>query len=142
MGARKRSDRKVSEGRLTAGALVKIVVLVVLACVGFFGLWAFIFLLSLPFMNPEMSLILSMLISAITIFALITILPTGREHLVPSKKQRVGLYVAWTIVFAFSLPLAKIDPSLFIGFVPALAVSLVVIRYSLGKRKGKEMAQE
>lgn len=64
---------------MTAGGLVKIVVLVVFACVGFFGLWAFIFLLSLPLMNSELSLVLSMLISAITIFVLITILPIRRK---------------------------------------------------------------
>ena len=140
---RQRSDTKVTEEKLTVGLLIRIVALTVLACIGFLGLWAFMFLLSLPLMNLELSVILSMLTSAITIFALITMIPSKRRNLIPSKRQTVGLYIAWAIVFVFTLPLIKIDPLLFLGYLPTLmAVTFIMICDVLRRRKGKEMAQK
>jgi hypothetical protein len=141
---RKRSYRKVTEEKLTVGVLIKIVVLTVLACIGFFVLWAFVFLLSLPLMNSELSVFLSMLISAITIFALITVLiPLRRSQPVPSKRQRVATYVAWTIISALYLPLIKINFLLFLFCLPALTIAtFIVIHDALRWRKGKEIAKK
>jgi len=128
----------VTEKKLTAGAFIKIVVFTVLACVGFFVLWGITFFLSLAFtFNIVLSLFLGFLISAVTIFVLITVLmPRRRIRLVLSKRQTVGVYVAWGIIFVLSLPVIKI-------YLPTLmVVTLIVIYGTLRRRKGKEMAQK
>ena len=136
---RERSDGKVTEEKLTVGTLLKLVVLKVLACLGFFVLWGFLFLLSLPLMNVELSLFLSMLISAITIFALIALIPFRRRKIVASKRQKVGIYVAYAIILAFILPLIKINPVLFLSILPsASAATFILIYYALRSRKGEE----
>ena len=137
----------MTENKLTVGALIKIVVLTILACMGFLVLWGitFVFSLALTFMNVTLSLILSFSISAITIFALITVLipPRRRIRLVLSKRQTVGVYVAWVIIFVLSLPLIKINPLVFLSYLPTLmVVTLIVIYGTLRRRKGKEMAQK
>lgn len=136
----------MTEKKLTVGAAIKIVVLTTLACIGFFVLWGITFILSLAFtVNIALSLILGFLISAITIFALITVLipPRRRIRLVLSKRQTVGVYVAWVIIFVLSLPLIKINPLVFLSYLPTLTVvTLIVIYGTLRRRKGKEMAQK
>lgn len=137
----------MTENKLTVGALIKIVVLTILACMGFLVLWGitFVFSLALTFMNVTLSLILSFSISAITIFALITVLipPRRRIRLVLSKRQMVGAYVAWAIIFVLTLPLIKINPLLFLGSLPALMYALfMIIHDTLRMRGKKEMAQK
>lgn len=136
----------MTEKKLTVGAFVKIVVLTVLGCIGFYVLYFTIFLLSLAFtLNIGLSLFLGLFISAVTIFALITVLipPRRRIRLVLSKRQTVGVYVAWVIIFVLSLPLIKINPLVFLSYLPTLmVVTLIVIYGTLRRRKGKEMAQK
>jgi len=115
---------------LTVGAVIKTVVFTVFVLIGFFVLWGITFLLSLVFtLNIALSLLLSLVISAVTIFALITILmpPWKRSRLVLSKRQKVGAYVAYAIIFVFSLPLIKIDPLLFLSHLPTLTVTFILI---------------
>jgi hypothetical protein len=126
---------------LTFRAVIKIVVFTVLACIGFFVLFgiSFIYISALT-LNIGLSLLLGLFISAITIFALITVLipPRRRIRLVLSKRQTVGVYVVWAIIFVSSLPLIKIDPLLFLGYLPTLvAVTSGVIYETLRGRNGK-----
>lgn len=132
----------MTEEKFTVRTFIKIVVLTVLACIGFFVLWGFIFLFSLPLRNYELSVFLSMLISAITIFALIMVLMPlkRRKYVALSKKQTAGAYVAWAIIFVFSLPLIKIDTLLFLSYLPTLVAILVIIIYHSLRRKRKDMA--
>ena len=121
---------------------IKIVVFTVLALIGFFVLWGITFFLSLAFtLNIALSLFLGLFISAVTIFALITVLiPRRRISLVPSKRQIAGVYVAWGIIFVLSLPLIKINPRLFLGYLPTLVGGTFIVIYgTLRRRKGKEM---
>jgi len=107
----------VTENKLTVGALVKIVVFTILALLGFFGLWAYIFFLSLALtLDIGLSLILGLFISGVTISALVTILTRSRwrHRPVSSKRQRVGAYVVCAIVFILGLPLTKTNPQLFL----------------------------
>lgn len=83
-----------------------------------------------------------MLITGVTIFALITLIPSRRKNIVPSKRQIVGIYVAWAMIFGFSLPLIKIDPVLFLSYLPTLTVTFIVIYYALRSRKEKEIVQK
>ena len=136
----------MTEKKLTVGTAMKIVVFTVLGIIGFFVLWGITFFLSFAFtLNIGLSLFLGLFISAVTIFALITVLipPRRRIRLVLSKRQTVGVYVALVIIFVFSLPLIKINPLLFLSQLPALMfVTLIVIYDTLKRRKGKEMAQK
>ena len=131
----------MTEKNSTVGTAIKIVVFTVLALIGFFVLWGITFFLSLAFtLNIGLSLFLGFFISAVTIFALITVLipPRRRIRLVLSKRQTVGLYVAWAIIFVLSLPLIKINLPLFLGYLPTLMFGTFFVIY--GMRKGKEMA--
>ncbi|TET21000.1 hypothetical protein E3J74_00365 [Candidatus Bathyarchaeota archaeon] len=133
----------MTEKKLTVGTAIKIVVFTVLALIGFFALWGITFLLSLAFtVNIGLSVFLSLFISAVTIFALITVLipPRRRIRLVLSKRQTVGFYVAWVIIFVLYLPLIKINPLLFLSILPTLIFGTFFVIY--GMRKGKEMAQK
>ena len=130
---------QVTEKKLTVGTAIKIVVFTVLALIGFFALWGITFLLSLAFtLNIVLSLLLSLLISAVTIFALITVLvpPRKRIRVVLSKRQKVGAYVAYAIIFALSLPLIKINLLAFLCILPTLLFVLCVVVYDI-LRKGK-----
>lgn len=133
----------MTEKKLTVGTAIKIVVFTVLALIGFFVLWGITFFLSLAFrLNIGFSLFLGFFISAVTIFALITVLipPRRRIRLVLSKRQTVGVYVAWAIIVVLSLPLIKINPPLFLSLLPTLMFGTFFVIY--GMRKGKEMAQK
>ena len=133
----------MTEKKLTVGTAIKIVVFTVLALIGFFVLWGIIFLLSLAFtLNIGLSLLLSLLISAVTIFALITVLvpPRKRIRVVLSKRQKVGAYAVFVAIFVSSLPLIKINLPLFLGFLPSLVFVLCVIANdTLRKGRKKEM---
>ncbi len=130
----------MTEKKLTVGTAIKIVVFTILALIGLFVLWGITFLLSLAFtLNIVLSLFLGLFISAVTIFALITVLipPKKRIRLVLSKRQKVGAYVAWGIIFALSLPLIKINLLLFLSILPTLLFALsVVVHDTLRSRKG------
>lgn len=135
----------MTEEKLTVGTAMKIVVFTVLALIGFFVLWGITFVLSLAFtLNIVLSVFLGFFISAVTIFALITILipPRKRIRLVLSKRQTVGLYVAWAIIFILSLPLIKINLPLFLSYLPTATVVTLIVIYGTRRRKGKEMAQK
>jgi len=136
----------VTEKKLTVGTAIKIVVFTVLALAGFFVLWGITFFLSLAFtLNIGLSVFLGLFISAVTIFALITVLipPRRRIRQVLSKRQTVGVYVAWGIIFVLSLPLIKINPLLFLSHLPTLMFgALIVIYGTLRRRQGKEMVQK
>ena len=132
----------MTEKNSTVGTAIKIVVFTVLAVIGFFVLWGITFVLSLAFtLNIGLSVFLGLFISAVTIFALITVLipPIRRIRLVLSKRQTVGVYVAWAIIFVLSLPLIKINPLLFLGHLPTLTFGTLIVIY-VTLRKGKEMA--
>lgn len=133
----------MTEKKLTVGTAIKIVVFTVLALIGFFVLWGITFFLSLAFtLNIGLSVFLGFFISAVTIFALITVLipPRRRIRLVISKRQTVGVYVALVIIFVLSLPLIKINPLLFLSYLPTLMFGTLIVIYGL--RKGEEMAQK
>ena len=130
---------------MTVGTAIKIVVFTALALIGFYVLWGITFFLSLAFtLNIVLSVFLGLFISAVTIFALITILipPRSRIRLVISKRQTVGVYVAWVIIFVLSLPLIKINPLLFLGYLPTATVLTLIVIYGTRRRQGKEMAQK
>ena len=131
----------MTEKKLTVGTAIKIVVFTVLALICFFVLWGITFFLSLAFtLNIGLSVFLGLFISAVTIFALITVLipPRRRIRLVLSKRQAVGVYVAWAIIFVLSLPLIKINPLLFLSFLPTLLFALFIMAHDTLRRK-KEM---
>jgi hypothetical protein len=144
-GDERKLTRSMGE-ELTVGVALKIVVFTILACMGFFVLWGITFFLSLAFtLNIVLSVFLGFFISAVTIFALITVLipPRKRIRLVLSKRQIVGAYVAWVIIFALSLPLIKINPLLFLSGLPtSIFVTSLLIYATLRRRKGKETAQK
>ena len=138
-------ERKLMRKELTVKQLSKIVGFTILACMGFFVLWGITFFLSLVYtLNIGLSLFLGLFISAVTIFALITVLipPRRRMHVALSKRQTVGAYVAWSIIFVSSLPMIKIDPILFLSFLPTLMFLTLVIIYSTLAGRRKETAQK
>jgi hypothetical protein len=148
-GKERGDERKLTRSmgeELTVGVTLKIVVFTILACTGFCVLWGITFFLSFAFtLNIVLSLVLGFIISAVTTFALITVLipPRKRVHVALSKRQTVGAYVAWSIIFALSLPLIKINPLLFLSGLPAsIFVTLLLIYATLRGRKGKETAQK
>ncbi len=133
-----------TRNELTVRVALKIIVFTILACTGFFVLWGITFVLSLAFtLNIVLSVFLGFFISAVTIFALITVLipPRKRIRLVLSKRQIVGVYVAWVIIFALSLPLIKINPLLFLSGLPTSIFVTLLLIYATW-RKGKETAQK
>lgn len=137
---KERSDRKVTEKKLTVGTAIKIVVFTVLALIGFLVLWGVTFFLSLAFtLNIGLSLLLGLFISAVTIVTLVTILipPRRRIRLVLSKRQTVGVYVAWVIIFVLSLPLIKINPLVFLSYLPTLVVGAVILINDAFRRRRK-----
>jgi len=135
----------VTEKKLTVGTAIKIVVFTVLALIGFLVLWGITFFLSLTFtLNIGFSVFLGFFISAVTIFAPITVLipPRRRIRLVLSKRQTVGFYVAWVIIFVLYLPLIKINPLLFLSILPTLIFGTFFVIYGTRRRQGKEIDEK
>jgi hypothetical protein len=126
----------VVEKKLSVGEALKTFGFMVLAIAGFFVLWGMAFILSLPFTpNIGVSIPVSFVISAVITGALVTIFPRKRSQLVLSKRQEIGVYVAYAVIFVASLPLIKIDLPLFLGLLPTLIVTLLVVIIGSSKRK-------
>lgn len=134
----------MTEKKSIARALIKIVVFTILACIGFFVLFgiSFIYVFALT-LNVELSLLLGLLISAVTMFTLVTILRPSRSRVALSRRQMIGVYVVLAAIFVLSLPLVKINCLLFLSWLPSFAaVTFIVIYETLRVRNGKEMAQK
>lgn len=141
------TDTEITERNFTVRDTVKIFVFTVLAIAGFFVIWGMTFILCFALtLNFGLSMFLGLFISAATIFALIAcarilIPPRKRIRLVPSKRQKIVVCVAWGIIFASSLPMIRISPKLFLGLLPTLMfVTFLVIYGTL--RGEKEMAKK
>jgi uncharacterized YccA/Bax inhibitor family protein len=139
-----RLDTEVTERNLTVDDTVKIAVFTVLAIAGFFVLWGMTFVLCFALtLNIALSSLLGLLTSAATIFALIAVFkpPRRKVHMVLSKRQKIGIYVAWIMIFASNLPMIRINLKLFLGFLPILVFGTFFVIYGT-LRSGKEMAQK
>ena len=134
----------MTEEKSNARALTKIVIVTVLACIGFlvvFGVSViYVFALTL---NMELSLILGFLIGAAAMFTFVAVLrPSKGSPLVLSRKQKIGTFFVAVVIFVSSLPLIRIAPLLFPSCLPApVAVIFILIYDALRTRKRKEMSK-
>jgi hypothetical protein len=137
------TEIEMTEKKLAAKEAIKSVVFTVFAIMFFFVLWGIVFVLSLVFtLNVVLSLFLGLFISAVTTIVLITTLKP-EQHLFLSKRQKIGAYIMYAIIFAFYLPLIQINPLLFLGILPILLfVSIIIIHNTLRKREAEGMTQK